>query len=249
MLLKLTHNFGFKDLGFRFSISEWTASRYFLKWVSIVHDRLFSLLVFTPDRETLKKTMPMCFRNDEFAQTTRIWDCWEVQAETPHIPTDQASAFSSYKQRPTVKVFLSVTPQGTIDFVSDGFCGRVSDKQIVIECGILELVDHLDLILADRGFPLEETLATRGARFKVPAFMKDRNQLAGIETELTRRIANVRIHVERVIGGLRGRFRILKGPISIKFLSGVDEVHSLVDKIVKVCCVLNNLLPSVVPLD
>ena len=104
--------------------------------------------------------MPFCFRNDEFAQTTRIWDCWEIQAETPHIPTDQASAFSSYKQRHTVKVLLSVTPQGTIEFVSNGYCGRVSDQQIVIECGILELVDHLDLILADRGFPLEETLAT-----------------------------------------------------------------------------------------
>ena len=144
MLLKLTHNFGFKDLGFRFNISKCTASRYFLKWVSIVHDRLFSAIVFTTEREILKKMMPICFRNDEFAQTTRIWDCWEIQAETPHIPTDQASAFSSYKQRHTVKVLLLVTPQGTIEFVSNGYCCRVSDQQIVIECGILELVDHLD---------------------------------------------------------------------------------------------------------
>ena len=54
MLLKLTHNFGFKDLGFRFHISKCTASRYFFKLVSIVHDRLFSAIVFTPEREILK---------------------------------------------------------------------------------------------------------------------------------------------------------------------------------------------------
>ena len=117
------------------------------------------------------------------------------------------------------------------------------------ESGILELVRHLDLILADRGFPLEECLAARGARYKVPAFMKDRDQLPADEAEITKRIANVRIHVERVIGATRARFKILKGPISIKFISAIDDMHSFVDKIVKVCCVLNNFLPSVVPLD
>lgn len=249
VLLKLTHNFGFRDLAHRFGISRHTASRYFLKWVSIVHDRLFSQIVFKPKKETLLQTMPMCFRNSEFGETTQIWDCFEIQAETPHIPTDQASAFSNYKQRHTVKILLSVTPQGTIDFVSNGFCGRDSDKEVVIQSGILELVNHLDLILADRGFPLEETLAARGARYRVPAFMKDRTQLPGDEAELTKRIANVRIHVERVIGATRERFKILKGIISIKFVSAIDEMHSFVDKIVKVCCILNNLLPSVVPLD
>ena len=108
------------------------------------------------------------------------------------------------------------------------------------ESGILELVRHLDLILADRGFPLEECLAARGARYKVPAFMKDRDQLPADEAEITKRIANVRIHVKRVIGATRARFKILKGPISIKVLSAIDDMHSFVDKIVKVCCVLNS---------
>ena len=96
---------------------------------------------------------------------------------------------------------------------------------------------------------MEECLAARGARYKVSAFMKDRDQLPADEAEITKRIANVRIHVERVIGATRARFKILKGPISIKFISAIDDMHSFVDKIVKVCCVLNNFLPSVVPLD
>ena len=149
----------------------------------------------------------------DFLDTTAIWDCFEVQIDTPHTPTDQVASFSSYKQRNTAKYLISVTPQGSVNFVSDGFCGRVSDKQVVIESGILSNLKHGDLILADRGFPLEEVVASRGAKFMVPAFMKERNQLPEIETEETRLIANVRIHVERVIGVTRGRFKMLKGPI------------------------------------
>lgn len=145
---------------------------------------------------------------------------------------------------------ISITPQATIDFDSNGFCGRVSDKEIVIQSCILDLVKVGDLILADRGVPLEEILAARGARFKVPAFMKDRLQLAVEDTDRTRKIANVRIHVERVIGTARVRFKILpKGPITINFLRNVDKGIRFVDKIVKVCCILTNLLPSFVPLD
>lgn len=99
---------------------------------------------------------------------------------------------------------ISITPQGTIEFVCNGFCGRVSDKEVVISSGILSLLKPNDLILADRGFPLEETIALRGAKFKVPTFMKNRTQLAVEEGDNTRRIANVRIHVERVIGVTRG---------------------------------------------
>jgi hypothetical protein len=247
-LTKLAHNFGFLDLSVRFNVSRQTVSNYFHKWVGLLHDRFFSRAVFWPSSESLKKTMPMCFRMD-FLDTTAIWDCFEIQIDTPHTPTDQVASFSSYKQRTTAKYLISVTPQSSVNFVSDGFCGRVSDKQVVIDSGILSNLKHGDLILADRGFPLEEVVASRGAKFMVPAFMKERKQLPEIETEETRLIANVRIHVERVIGVTRGRFKMLKGPIDRSFLNLVNESMSFVDKIVKVCCILTNFLPSVVPLD
>ena len=40
------------------------------------------------------------------------------------------------------------------------------------------------------------------ARVRIPSFTKGKKQLSGIEVEQTRHIANVRIHVERVIGVL-----------------------------------------------
>lgn len=47
----------------------------------------------------------------------------------------------------------------------------------------------------------------------------------------------------------RGRFKILKWPININYLNTIDDRYSFINKIVKVCCIFTNLLPSVVPLD
>ena len=64
-------------------------------------------------------------------------------------------------------------------------------------------------MLADRGFNVEDSVAYRGATLNIPAFTKSKSQLAPGDVEAMRRLANVRIHVERVIGAVRQRFKIL----------------------------------------
>jgi len=39
----------------------------------------------------------------------------------------RAQTWSNYKKHNTVKFLIGVTPQGTIDFISKGWGGRVSD--------------------------------------------------------------------------------------------------------------------------
>lgn len=53
--------------------------------------------------------------------------------------------------------------------------------------------------MADRGFIIEEDVALQGARLTVPAFTKGKQQLSQKDVELSRQIANVCIHVERII--------------------------------------------------
>ena len=64
-------------------------------------------------------------------------------------------------------------------------------------------------MLADRGFDIKDSVGLYCATLKLPAFTKGKGQLSGIEVEQTRRIANVRIHVERVIGNVRKKYSIL----------------------------------------
>ena len=71
-----------------------------------------------------------------------------------------------------------------------------------------------------------------------------------MEVEETLAIVNVRIHVERVIGAVRQRHTILKGSMPIDFIIKRDqEQKTLVDRIIHVCCALNNLCDSVVPFE
>ena len=66
----------------------------------------------------------------------------------------------------------------------------------------------------------------------------------------TKETANIRIHVEHVIGDLQKKYLILNGTIPIDFLiTNNDEKVTTLDKIVHTSCALINLCPSVVPLE
>ena len=81
------------------------------------------------------------------------------------------------------------------------------------------------------------------ASLEVPAFTKGLTQLSPIDVEKTRNIANLRIHVERVIGATRQRYSILSSVLKKDQFGDIP----VVDKVVQVCSALNNLCPSVVP--
>ncbi|XP_034079283.1 uncharacterized protein LOC117550834 [Gymnodraco acuticeps] len=88
-------------------------------------------------------------------------------------------------------------------------------------------------------------------RLKMPAFTRGKSQLSAYKVEETRKIANVRIHVERVIRLVRRKYQILQSravPIE-HMLTKPGEALALIDKIGVICCALSNLSVSVVPLE
>ena len=84
---------------------------------------------------------------------------------------------------------------------------------------------------------------------KIPAFTKGKSQLSAIEVEETRKVASVRIHVERVIGLVRRKYQILQSramPIEHMAVKEGDAL-AVIDKIAVIYCALSNLSESVVP--
>ena len=73
-------------------------------------------------------------------------------------------------------------------------------------------------MLADRGFDIADSVGVMQAALHIPAFTKGKSQLSAVEIEQTRTIANVRIHIERVIGSVWQRFPILQSTLPIHFL-------------------------------
>ena len=115
--------------------------------------------------------------------------------------------------------------------------------------GFLKKLIPGDVVLADRGFDIESSVAVMGAKLNIPAFTRGKSQLTAKEIESTRKIASVRIHVERVIGCIRQKYSILSSTVPIEFVTSSNGNSITLDKIARVCCCLVNLCPSVVPLD
>ena len=86
--------------------------------------------------------------------------------------------------------------------------------------------------MADKGFNVGDLLAKRKAFLNIPPFLRN-GQFSGTEVLQTRRIAKVRIHVERAIGRVK-QFHILDPviPLSLK---------NLIEPMFHVICYLTNL--------
>ena len=84
---------------------------------------------------------------------------------------------------------------------------------------------------------------------KTPPFTKERKHIDKIEVDWSRELSSVRIHVERVIGLLKNKYAIFKKVVPITLLSTEDDGAESVDKLVRVCCCLVNMCPSIVAQD
>ena len=94
--------------------------------------------------------------------------------------------------------------------------------------------------MADRGFTIKDMLKELEIDLNIPPFLEGRQQLPATEIEAGRRIASLRIHVERAIGRLKN-FNILKGTIPISIARQTNQI-------VHVCAFLTNFQLALVPL-
>ncbi|XP_044745078.1 uncharacterized protein LOC123306940 [Coccinella septempunctata] len=245
-LVKLRLDLKFQQLGFAFGVHPSTVSSCFKKVVSIMSRKLKSLIVW-PDRSSLIKTMPGCFQKSFGDRISIIIDCFESHCQRPSDPMSAAITWSYYKNSQTVKYLIGITPQGSVSFISEGWGGRASDKFITQHSEFLTHL-HCGDVLADRGFLIKEFVELFNASVIIPAFTKGLNQIHPSDLENTRAIANVRIHVEKIISLLKQKFTILAGKVPIKLLATRADV-ALLDDIVNVCCGLIFICPPVIPLD
>ena len=202
-----------------------------------------------PERDILRKTLSADFRK-HCPKCAVIIDCFEIFVDRPSDLLARAQTYYNYKHHNTVKYLIGVTPQGTVCFISNGWGGRVSDKHLTENSGLLEHLIPGDTVLADRGFNISESVGLHMATITIPPSMKGKKQLTGVEVEQTRTIANVRIHVERIIRNIRKKYTFLSNTQPVDYLICKEEFScSILDMATTVSCTLHNLCDSVVPFD
>jgi hypothetical protein len=248
-LMRLRLNLAVQDLAYRFGVSSTNISKTFKCILHVLYVRL-NVFVRWPDRDVIRKTMPLSFKEHFGVKVACIIDCFEIFIERPSNLMARAQTWSHYKHMNTVKYLIGICPQGVVTFISKGYGGRTSDKFITEDSNFLNNLLPGDIILADRGFDVKDSVGLMCAEVKIPAFTKGKKQLSSYDVEATRKIAHSRVHVERLIGLVRNKYSILqKGKIPIDFLMCDEDGIPPIDKIVTVSCALSNFCESIVPFD
>ena len=227
VIMKLRLGCSNKDLAYRFELKTELVSKIYRQWIKALSQELRKLIIW-PSKGALRKHLPSCFKS--YKTCVCIIDCTEIFIERPLNLEARAMTWSNYKHTNTIKYLMGISPAGAVTFLSHGWGGRVSDKVITIESGFLDFLENGDSVLADRGFLIQDELATRGAVLTIPSFTKGKQQLSA-EVARSRKIANVRIHVERVIGRLR-TYKILNSTIPISQVDLLNDVMIIVSALV-----------------
>ncbi|XP_062568027.1 uncharacterized protein LOC134233958 [Saccostrea cucullata] len=231
VLIRLRLGLFTSDLAYRFCISESTFSKYFSTWISLLSCELKSLNPF-PTRDIIDRTMPLSFKA-KYSSDRVILDCTELFIQRSSNLENQSLTYSNYKHHTTVKFLVGITPSGVISFVSVGWPGKISDRELTMNSGILDLLDENDSVMADKGFTIRDLLEKKKCKLNIPQFRGVSPQFSPDEVFETQEIASLRIHVERSIGRVKN-FHILDGvmPLTLK---------PLITKIFQVICWLTNL--------
>ena len=117
-------------------------------------------------------------------------------------------------------------------FVSGLYGGSISDREIVERSHFTDLLEYNDIIMADRGFEIQDMLAVKRAQFIPPRRQSAEDQFSKDECFETMRIANLRIHVERAIKRVKG-WHIFNQVLPLSMAGVVNQVWT-------VCCLLTN---------
>lgn len=112
----------------------------------------------------------------------------------------------NYRRMNSFKVIVGVAPNAFITYVSQLYPGSISDKAIVEQSGLLRHLIAGDVVLADKGFLIQDILP-HGVSVNIPPFLNN-GTFTESEVKATKAIAKCRIHVERTNARLKD-FRIL----------------------------------------
>lgn len=235
VLMRLRLSLMFTDLGKRFGISRTTACEIFAVWRPILARFMKEKIIAWLPRDTLERIRPQSF-SIHYPKATCIIDCTEIFVQRPKNLRKRAQTYSNYKHHNTYKALYCIAPNGFVMFVSKLFGGRASDTFITRNSGLISHLIPGDKFLADRGFTITDVLPP-GVTLAIPAFTRGCKELPEHEVTQTRRLANVRIHVERAIRRLKG-FKMLSNIIPGRIQH--------VDDIVTICAGLCNLQPQLI---
>ena len=151
-LCRLKCGFLEQDLAVRFNCHISTVSRKIMRLTNFLYFALGSINIW-PSKDQIFRRMPYCFKS-LYPSTRVIIDCTEIKTERPSSLVLGLQVYSSYKSSHTWKGLVGIAPHGALTFISSLYtaAGCMSDVEITEFCGIIDLLESADSIMADKCF-------------------------------------------------------------------------------------------------
>lgn len=190
--------------------------------------------IFWPNNDVVKRLLPITFRY-RYGNVKSIIDCLEIEIEKPSDPLKQSLTWSEYKKCNTIKYLVSCTPNGFINFISGGFGGRITDNNIITLSNYLQELPDNVTVMADRGFKqIDMLLLSKNCTLVRPPSVSTGEKSSRDGVKQAKRIAALRIHVERVIRRIR-EFHML----SMHSCINTNLIHLLNHIVIIACAIIN----------
>lgn len=218
------------DLAQRFKVSESTVCRKNVTWANYLYIFL-GIQPIWPSFDSVKNNLPAVFKATSF-QPHVILDCTEIKVQVPSSLQLQSQMYSQYKSSTTLKGLIGITPHGAVCFVSTLYTGSISDREITIHSGILDLLEPGTSVMTDKGFDIKDLLKDHQVDLIIPPYLSNNVQFSPQEVVDTKAIAHLRIHVERAIRRIK-EFCIFHGDFPLALLGTVNQIWT-------VACLLTN---------
>ena len=213
-----------QDLAHRFQIHMSSVSRKVTTWANYLYFILGGQCIW-PSKNEIQNNMPEAFHH--LYPTTRvILDCTEIFVQTPTSLLLQSQLYSSYKSNTTLKGLIGITPHGAVSFISSLYTGSISDREITRCSGILDLLEHGDSVMANKGFNIEDLLKEKGVGLNIPPFLQSQAQFSAQDVHETKTIAKLRIHVERAIRRIK-EFHFFDSDVPLSTLGSVNQLYTV----------------------
>ena len=202
-LVRTRKGFDVKFLADSFGISPGQVSKIYNTWITFLSQEL-SFLVPWPSKSEVKKCLPKRFKR--FENVRIIIDCLELFIQKPNIPSSQKITWSSYKHWNTAKLLVGITPTGVISFIPPLWTGSISDKEIVKQSGLVNLLEKGNTVMADRGFLIRHILTFKKVKLVSQVYCRG-PRLTPKGTTHTHRVVSLPTHVERnILTGVSHKF-------------------------------------------
>lgn len=221
-LYKLKLNLPVNIICKHFQISRETFSRYFRVGTRVLAS-YFQNFIFLPPLLKIEQNLPLPFKQ-RFSNVCLLLGTFEIEIQKPKISEYRAQTRSEHKNTNTIKYLLGSTPDGYISYISKGFGGRISDKNLVEKSDFLDWVPSGTVIMTDRAFKdIKALLMGKGVKVLLSQSVHTSSKPATKKSVQIKTFKNLSVHLERVLKSVR-EFKFLNSVVSHKHIGYLNDI-------------------------